>query len=150
MGMEQLNIERDTQIEVQGYTVKFTPAENPTYSYVKLSKGDIVLEAVALNKTGEVSKIEVTDAPRELIQRANLMKSEVYNVVKEALGIETTEIAKPDSVSDPEWEQIVADEKEIQGLDQVLATDVPVHNPAKKRNMQATHLSKSRGDENYR
>jgi hypothetical protein len=90
--MEQLNIERDTKIVVQGYTVKFTPAENPTYSHVKLRKDGVVLETVILNKTGEaVGNIDVTDAPRELIQRAHLMKSEVAAIIKEALAIEHEE-----------------------------------------------------------
>jgi post-segregation antitoxin (ccd killing protein) len=114
MGMEQLNIERDTKIEVQGYTVKFTPAENPTYSHVKLRKDGVVLETVILNKTGEVvDNIDVTDAPRELIQRAHLMKSEVAAIIKEALAIEHEEAKEfwsaPEAQRIAEASQIIAE-----------------------------------------
>jgi post-segregation antitoxin (ccd killing protein) len=49
------------------------------------------VEAVVLNETGEVYNIDVTDAPRELIQRANLMKSEISTIIKEVLAIEYEE-----------------------------------------------------------
>jgi post-segregation antitoxin (ccd killing protein) len=113
MGMEQPNIERDTQIEVQGYTVKFTPAENPAYSHVKLNKDGVFLEAFVLHETGEVSDIDVTDAPRELIQRANLMKSEVAAIIKEALAIEHEEgegfWSAPEAQRIAEANQIIAE-----------------------------------------